>query len=365
VAGAGILGLALALELARRGVDTVVVDDGNLGGPLSAASGPAGFIDAQARPGPAAEPLRDLSLLSRRLWGDWVEALEEETGCPCEYDVRGGLAVALTEAEEVVLDRALDWQRSRALAFEVLPADEVRAREPGLSPEVRAGFSFPDDGQIPPPRLARALALAARRAGATIVEHVGPGAVRIENGCATGIDTARGVVRAEIVVNAAGARAGLLAGVPVLPVVPVRTPLLLLDAVADPERLSRFLHGRRCSLIPRRDGALVVAGPDAGEGLDPRITAAEAAELLAEVARIVPSASGYPVLAGWSSATARSPDGGPILGETALPGLVSAAAEGRDEILLAPAAARLVADLLTGKTPPLPPGPFSPARFGL
>lgn len=362
--GAGFLGLALALELARRGVDTVVLDDGSSGG-SPVPSGPAGLVDSQARPGPAPEPLRDLSLLSRNLWGDWVEALEEEAGFSCEYDVRGGLAVALTEAEEVDLDRALDWQRARALAFEVLPTEEVRAREPGLSAEVRAGFSFPGDGQLPPPRLARALALAARRAGVTIIEHMAPGAVRVESGCATGVDSARGLVRAEAVVNAAGARAALLAGVPPLPVVAVRTPLLLLDAASDPERLSRFLHGRRCSLVPRRDGTLVVAGPDAGEGLDPRIAAAEAAELLSEAARIVPSASGYPVLAGWSSPSARSPDGGPILGETAVPGHVAVAAEGRDEILLAPAAARLVADLLTGKPPLLPPAPFSPARFGL
>jgi len=364
VVGTGLLGLALALELARRGVETIVVGDGTSAGPAPSSSGPAGFVDAQARPGPAPEALRDLTLLSRRLWGDWIEALEEETGLPCEYDVRGGLAVALTEAEEVVLDRALDWQRSRALTFEVLPGEEVRAREPGLSAEIRAAFSFPDDGQLPPARLVRAVVLAARRAGVTVAEHVAPGAVRVENGCVAGVETVRGLVRAEVVVNAAGARAGLLTGVPPLPVVPVRTPLLLLDAAADPERLSRFVHGRNCSFVPRRDGTLVVAGPGGGTGLDPRLTAGEGAALLAEAVRILPAAAAYPVLAAWSSPSAGSPDGGPILGETALAGLVVAAGEGRDEILLAPAAALLLADLLTGKTPPLPPGPFSPARFG-
>ena len=365
MAGAGLLGFALAFELARRGVETMVVGDGASTGAVSNASGPAGFVDAQSRPGPAPEPLRDLTLLSRRLWGDWIEVLEVETGFPCEYDVRGGLAVALTEAEEVVLDRALDWQRSRALAFEVLPGEEVRGREPGLSGEVRAAFSFPDDGQLPPPRLLRAVVLAARRAGVMVAEQAAPGAVRVENGCVAGVETTRGLVRAEVVVNAAGARAGLLAGAPPLPVEPVRTPLLLLDAAADPERLSRFVHGRRCSLVPRRDGTLVVTGPGGGDGLDGRLTAGEAAELLVEAARLVPAVAGYPVLAAWSWPSAGSPDGGPILGETSLAGLVAAAGDGRDEILLAPAAALLLADLLTGKTPPLPPGPFSPARFGL
>jgi glycine/D-amino acid oxidase-like deaminating enzyme len=364
VTGTGVLGLALALELARRGVETVVVGDGGPGRWPASAAGPAGLVDAQARPGPASEAVRDLTLLSRRLWADWVEALEEETGLPCEYDVRGGLALALTEAEEVVLDRALDWQRARALAFDVLPGEDVRSREPGLSAEVRAAFSFPDDGQLPPARLLRALTLAARHAGVTVADAEVPGAVRVENGSVAGLETARGLVRAEAVVNAAGARAGLLSGVPPLPVVPVRTPHLQLDGAADPERLARFVHGRSCSLVPRRDGTVVVAGRG-GEGHDPRLTAGEAARLLAEAARLVPSLAGYPLLDAWSSCCGRSPDGGPILGETALPGLVAAAGEGSDEILLAPALAHVVADLLTGRTPPVPAGPFSPARFGV
>ncbi|MGE5345056.1 MAG: FAD-dependent oxidoreductase, partial [Acidithiobacillales bacterium] len=119
--GTGLIALAIALELARRGVETAVVGEGSPAEASASAAGAAGSVDPQTRPGPAPEPLRDLTLLSRHLFGDWVEALEEETGLSCEYDVRGGLAVALTEEEEVVLDRALDWQRARSLPFEVLP----------------------------------------------------------------------------------------------------------------------------------------------------------------------------------------------------------------------------------------------------
>lgn len=335
------------------------------GDPGSALSGPAGFVDAQARPGAAPEPLRDLSLLSRHLFGDWIEAVEEATGLPCEYEVRGGLAVALTEAEEVVLDRALDWQRARALSFEVLPGEDARGREPGLAEAVRAAFSFPGDGQVSPPRLSRALLLAARGAGVTLAESVPVSAVRVESGCVAGIDTPRGLLKADAVVNAAGARAGLLAGVPALPVVPVRTPHLLLDAAGDADRLARFVHGHGCGLVPRRDGTLVVAGPGRGDSFDSRLTAGEITTLLSRAAGIVPAVFAYPVLATWSFPAAVSPDGGPLLGETAVPGLLAAAGEGRDGLLLAPAAALLVADLLTGRTPPLPCAPYSPARFGL
>jgi glycine oxidase len=273
--------------------------------------------------------------------------------------------VALTEAEEVVLDRALDWQRTRALAFEVLPGEEVRARERGLAVAVRAAFSFPGDGQLPPSRLSRALALAARHAGVTVADGLPVAAVRVENGCVAGVDTLRGLLRAEVVVNAGGARAGLLAGVPPLPVVPIRTVHLLLDAAGDADRLGRFVHGDGCGLVPRRDGTLVVAGPGRGDSVDSRPTAGEIAQLLSRAAGILPSASDYPILAAWSFPAAVSPDGLPVLGETAVPGLVAAAGEGRDGLLLAPAAALLVADFLTGRTAPLPSAPYSPARFGL
>ena len=328
-------------------------------------TGPAGFVDAQARPGAAPEALRDLSLLSRHLFGDWVEALEEETGLPCEFDVRGGLALALTEAEEVVLDRALDWQRARGLPFEVLPGDEVRAREPALAGSVRAAFSFPGDGQLPPDRLLRALSLAARRAGVAVAESLSVAAVHVENGSAAGIVTPWGLLKADAVVNAAGARAGLLAGTPPLPVLPTRSTHLLLDAAGDPDRLTRFVHGSGCGLVPRRNGTLVVTAPGRGESLDPRLTLEETAALLGHAGGIVPSASAYAVLSGWSFPEAVSPDGLPLLGETAIPGLLAAAGEGRDGLLLVPAAARLVADVLMGRTPPLPCAPYSPARFGL
>ncbi len=316
----------------------------------------------QSRPGPAPEPLRDLSLLSRHLYGGWIEEIEEETGLACEYDVRGGLAAALTDAEEVLLDRALDWQRARALPFEVLPAEEARAREPALSASVRAAFSFPEDGQLAPPRLARALLLAARRAGALVSGPVAVPALHVEAGCLAGVETPDGLLRADAVVVAAGA-AGRIARLPELATRVVRTPHLLLDAAGDADRLTRHVHGAHVHLVPRRDGTLVVAGTP-GEGVSPAVSAGEAAALVSAAAVLVPAAAGYPLVGSWTCHASASPDGGPVLGETAVPGLFVAAGEGAGALLLLPAVALLLADVLTGRTPPLPAGPFSPARFG-
>ena len=117
--------------------------------------------------------------------------------------------------------------------------------------------------------------------------------------------------------------------------------------------------------IPAMIWGLVVAGLPFAGGFETRLLSAEAARLLPLAISILPGAARYPLLAAWASVAAASPDGVPLLGETAVPGCFLSTGAGADAVLLAPAAAVLVADLLTGSAPPLPPAPFSPARFDL
>lgn len=366
IVGGGVVGLALAYELQRRGAETVVLERGRVAARETSALGcAAGMVNPQAHPGTEPEPVRDLSLLSRHLYGDWVATIEEDSGLPCEYDTRGGLTVALSDAEEVALDRALDWQRARALPFEVLAAEEARAREPRLGPDVRAAFAFAKDGQIAPARLGQALLLAVRARGATVLEHVPALGVLVESGRAVGVDTPGGRILADAVVNAGGAYSASLRGVPPLPVVPVRGQVISLDASADRERLTRFVFAVGVYLVPRRDGALIVGSTLESAGFDARPTSAGVAGLLTRAALVVPVTAEYAVLETWAGLRPASPDGIPILGETSIPGYYLAAGHYKNGVLLAPASAVLVASLLVRERPPLPEAPFSPARFDL
>jgi glycine oxidase len=366
IVGAGAAGLALSFELVRRGVETVLVERGGPADPATSATGAAaGLLNPQAHPGVDPEPVRDLGLLSRDLYPEWIEAIEEQSGFSCEYDTRGGLTVATSDAEEVQLDRSLDWQRARALPFEVLSAEEARAREPSLGGAVRAAFAFPLEGQISPPRLGRALAFAAEKAGVTLLSHTPVSAVLVEGGRAAAVETGAGRILAGGVVNASGAWAAHLGGVPAAPIVPVRGQLVALDASRDPDRLTRFISAPDVYLVPRRDGTIVVGSTAEHAGFDARPTAAGVAGLIQKAARIVPAILDYPLLEAWAGLRPASPDAVPVLGETAVGGYFLAAGFFKTGILLAPAAAVLLADLLTGKTPALPPAPFSPARFDL
>lgn len=362
VAGSGLAACAIALELSRRDLSVALVCRGRAGRP----SGPGAPVAAQAFVDEGSpEPRNRLGVLSRDLFPDWLSSLEEETGIPCEYDERGGMAIALDEAEEVLLDRALDAQRRSGLPFEVLEPEEARGREPALTPALHAAFSFPRDGAARAARVGRALVLAARTGGVRVLED-SPGRAVVRNGRAAGLDTPAGILPADVVVLAERERPESWepeAAVR-LPGVALR-PWLRLDASADPDRPGRLLVSRGASVLARRDGTMLVFGhaePDGGGG---RGRAGRFAKLLGELLRLVPAAAEWDLVEAGTAAEARSADRNPLIGETSTAGLFFATAWGGDELLLSPAAARLAADLVTGEAPPLPAAAFSPGRFGL
>lgn len=360
VSGGGIAAAAIALELARRDLSVELVSRGRAGRP----AGPGGPVAAQAGPG-GPEALADLGLLSRHLFSDWVSALEEETGLPCEYDERGAMSVAFDEEEEMSLDRALDAQRARGLHFEVLDADEARGREPSLSPALHAVFAFPRDGVARAGRVGRALVLAARAAGVRVREGAAAEAVGVSAGRVSGLETSEGLVPADAVVLAGRGGPDRVAGAPRLRLRLGVRPWLRLDGAADPDRPARFLRSTEACLVPRRDGSLVaLAGSPAGEPAagGPRVR--DAARLLSALERLVPASREWPVSGAGAARERRAADGLPVLGEAGPDGLVVAAGWGAAELLLAPAGAAVVADLVTGRTPPLAAAPFSPSRLG-
>src|SRR5205823_7001142 len=102
VVGAGIIGCAIARELAVRGVDCTVIDDRPVGGGATRASAGmlAPYVEAHER-----GPLLDLAVRSLDLYDDWIAAVRRESAIDVEYRRIGTLEVAL-DAE-----RAADLRR--------------------------------------------------------------------------------------------------------------------------------------------------------------------------------------------------------------------------------------------------------------
>jgi glycine oxidase len=353
----------VARELAQRGLRVVLLERGELGAEASTAA--AGMVAPQAeteRPG----PLLRLGLESRRRYLDWVARLQDESGLDVEYRADGILYLGLDRADARRLAARARWQRRQGLR--VLAVSEREARRlvgPGILPaRVQLACHFPDDHRVNNERLAIAAGIAAGRVGVTVLEHTAALAIEGRRGSVTGVRTAAGVVRTPVVVNAAGAWAAQLrvpAGVTPPPVLPVRGQMLVLRAAPGAVRLP--LYTRAAYLVPRIDGRVLLGSTRERAGFDKRVTMGAAAALLGAAAAMAPGLAGSSLVGAYAGLRPGTPDELPVLGAARdLRGLFYAAGLYRSGILLAPAVAVAIADLVVEGSTALPLRGLGPRR---
>src|SRR5262245_11693976 len=359
VIGAGIVGLSTARALAGRGVRVLVVERRRVGAEASSAA--AGMLAPPAE-SDAGSPLLDLGLRARDHVEALVPVLEEETGMALDYSSRGLIETAFSEGEAGELQARLAWQRARGLAVEPLSAEDLHQAEPNLSASARFGLFVPGDHRIDNVRLTRALAASAVARGAAILSGRPVLSLLVEAGRVQGVRAGNELHRAPVVVNAAGAWAGLLGGDPAPPPVePVRGQIVAFDVA--PPALRHVVVSSRGYLVPRGDGRILAGSTSERAGFDKSVTAAGLRGILDAAIEIAPFVADVPVAATWAGLRPGTPDGLPILGAGSLPGLVHAAGLFRNGILLGPLVGEIAADLATGRVPSIDTAAFSLSRF--
>jgi glycine oxidase len=180
VIGGGVMGLAAARELRRRGHSVTLLERGQPGRAASWAS--AGIVGATLRD--ESDPSYHLRQLSRALWPAFAAAVRDESGMDPEYREMGCIQLANDAAELAALHLAARRQADITDRFELLDSKQLRELEPALSSDMAGGLLVPG-GNVDNRRLCKALEIAVRRAG-----------VRIEAGVeVTGIATSGGHVR--------------------------------------------------------------------------------------------------------------------------------------------------------------------------
>jgi glycine oxidase len=362
VVGAGIVGCAIADELARRGASVEIVDERPVGmGATQASAGVlAPYIEAHEH-----STLFELTVRSLALFDAFVERVSAESGVRVPYRRTGTLDVAVNDAEMHALRATAGVLERRDVPALLLDAQAVRSEEPQLGDGAIGGLLIESHGFVGAVDLTRALAAAARRHGAQLIE--GSRVRRIaRRGGDMFVDTDRGSLSGNAVVLAAGSWSGKIEieGVTAtVPVRPVRGQLLHLGWAGTP--LRRVTWSRRCYLVPWEDGTLLVGATVEDAGFDERATVEGVRGLLDALCAIVPRAS----MAGFTSARAglrpATSDELPVIGPSAImPNLFYATGHYRNGVLLAPLTAQLVADaMLDNRLDPLL-GLVSPARFG-
>src|SRR4051794_14027763 len=195
VVGAGVVGASCAFYLAAAGVRVRLYDRSFI------ASGSSGACEGNVLAwDKELERELPLALRSADLWQGLSQRLDD-----FEYDRKGSVVVAETEAELQACA-----ERKRALAGRgvegiVLDAEGLRGEEPYAAQDLPGGVLYPGDAQLEPRLATAALARAAVAHGAQLCTDVAVvGIVRGADGRATGVGTSAGRVGADMVVVAGG-----------------------------------------------------------------------------------------------------------------------------------------------------------------
>ena len=129
--------------------------------------------------------------------------LADEVGLETGWHEVGSLRLASAEERMEELARQAGWAKTFGLPLELISAEEAQRLFPPMSTDGVLGAAYlPTDGYIDPSQLTFALAEGARRRGAEIATHTRVTAIGVEKGRVTGVETDKGAVEAEVVVNA-------------------------------------------------------------------------------------------------------------------------------------------------------------------
>jgi D-hydroxyproline dehydrogenase subunit beta len=358
VVGAGIVGAACAAAFARAGLRVTIVEaDFAASGTTAAGMGHIVAMDDSA------EQLA-LTGYSQRLWAELSPRLPVEA----EVDDCGTLWVAEDARQLEVVRAKQRVYASAGIVTQHLDARELAEAEPQLREGLAGALRAPADSIVYPPGATLHLLTMARDHGAAVHEHT-----TIDSIGAHEVRTGGGSMRAEVIVNAAGASAATLT--PGLPIVPRKGHLAITDRYPGFCRHQIVELGYLASahemtaesvafnVQPRRTGQLLIGSSRELVGWDASTNHRVLGQMLRRACDFLPRLSSLSIIRTWTGFRPATPDALPLIGSwDPVPGLWIAAGHEGLGITTSLGTAQLLADLVTGRSPAIDPAPYAPVR---
>ena len=363
IVGGGIIGGAVAFELAGQKLRVAVLDRQRLMGEASWAA--AGML-SPAPDSPAAIPLVPLGRASLALYPKFVEEVEETSGLQTGYRTGGAIEVITRGDAERELSTLVAMHHGLGLACEPLPSDEALAMEPGLGREALAAAFLPDECSVEPRLLAAAVLRSAALSEVTLCPGVEVASLALDGQKCLGIKTTSGeMFQAGHVVLAAGCwSAQIPEASQWAPTLPVRGQMAALRNSGTPVRhVLRSEHGY---IVPRGGATpqtVVVGSTIENAGYEKRVTSGGIEKILSAANCLAPELANAEIAETWCGLRPGTPDQLPILGTAEIDGLVFATGHYRNGILLAPVTAKLVGEWITEGRTSIGWEAFGPQRF--
>ncbi len=249
VIGGGVIGLAIARELAQD-QSVLLVERGAPGEGTSWAA--AGMLSPQSEADDAG-PFFQLSMDALRMYRKFAADVHEESGVDPEYVEDGVIVLASSEAELSTMRARAKWQNAAGLRAEILDASQILKLEPLITADICGGLLLPNDHQIAPRRLTRALFESCIRRKVEVHTGIAVDRVLSRDGRAVGVQTANETFAAGHVIVAGGVWSGAIEGLsPKIPLHPRKGQIL---SLMSSHRIFRhMIRWGNSYCVPRLDG---------------------------------------------------------------------------------------------------------------
>jgi glycine/D-amino acid oxidase-like deaminating enzyme len=358
VVGAGIVGAACALALARDGMRVLVLE-GQASALGTTAAGMGHLVVMDDSPEQLA-----LTRYSLELWRGQAPAVQEAS----ELEWCGTVWVAEDEAQLAAVREKQELYGTHGITTEMLDPAALYEAEPNLRRGLAGGLLVPSDGVIYPPSAGVALLSLARQLGVEVLERTAVEEI-VDCGVRCGLDT----LRADVIVNAAGAAATALT--PQLPVVPRKGHLVITERHPGFCRHQIVELGYLTSahvmtnesvafnVQPRRTGQVLIGSSRELVGWDPSVNRRIVSRMIDRAVSFMPGIAELTAVRTWMGFRPATPDKLPLIGRwPERQGLwITAGHEGLG-ITTSLGTAALLADLVAGRKPAIDAAPYAPDR---
>jgi glycine oxidase len=358
VIGGGVIGSAIAWNLAAQKQQTLLVEKNQPGQEASAAA--AGLLSVAGGRSKRG-PMYHLKRASQQLYPQIIRELEEQTGIDIEYQTVGVLDLIRTDADEKKYRQLYELRREQGYPATWLSAAEVRRLEPALTPELRGAVHFPSDHHLHNGKLAEAWAKAAARRGVVVRTGATVSETRMAGGKVTAVRIGDEWVDTNTVVIAAGSwsrQVGEIFGL-TIPVEPAKGQMLAVRTT----QLRHVISWDEHYLVPRKNGEVIIGSTVEFSGHDKDVTLETVRLFIDRSEALVPGISKVPLSRFWAGLRPYSPTRRPILCRApGLDNVVIATGHHRNGIVLAPITGKLVSELITTGQTSLSLEPFALPR---
>lgn len=356
IIGGGLLGMLTAREIAKAGKKITLIEKSEIG---TESSWAGGGILSPLYPWRYSPAVNQLAKWGQQHYPALVKELIDEGGMDPEWTCSGMLVLDTDETTE-----ALRWSEDYKLNINKVYKNELQRLEPELAWESEYALWLPEIAQIRNPRFLKSLYYSCQLHGVEFLSSLPVSRIIKHNGQVAGVETASKNINADKVIVASGAWSAKILGDmgANVDISPVRGQMLMYKGA--PDLIKHIVLSGGHYVIPRRDGHILAGSTLENTGYNKSITEEGRAELTRFAERLFPCLADLPIERHWAGLRPGSPDGIPYICKVpACQGLYINSGHYRNGVILGPASARLMADIVLERDPVLDIQPYRIDRY--